>query len=355
MGGGDGSGDTLTGTVADTLADTLTDTVSDNIWRDRLVSLFFSPVGLSGELSDGLGTLPRRVLLDEMRILFLDEKGARLGAPLSGSVVMERAGDILEVGVIFEDPVGGDFSSSVSFTGAYDLGAGDEKVLSFDFSGLRPDIWHDFADNLWREYSGEGLALSGVVSGVSLPLAGAGELGFGFGELRRVEVLLSGSPGTVRVDMLYEDLLPIFAFGLGLDFSRDDLGVWRGGVVLEDMLFGALEDTGDLPVLDLEAEISASPGETFSFTGSFGLEDLSVEWLGRLWPDLYLSVARDWVEGHIEGGRLTESRVELSFSWRGRTPSNEAYGLLEDLRIDFSFADMDVRYLADFPLVSGAH
>ena len=326
------------------------ESVSENVWRDRLLSLFLSPLAES----DRVEALPARVSLQEMRLLFLDESGARLGAPLNGDILLTRAMDDLALEAVFQNPVvSDDLSSSVSLSAAYRLGGETTKTLKFNFSGFRPDVWHDLAASLWTAYSGNAGALN-FASDVALPLAGAVDLELEAGAARQVSLSLSGSPGEVRLGALYNEPLPVLAFGMSLNLARENK-TWQGQLAVTDLFIGGADDTGELPVIGLNAELSARPGTSLSFAGTLSGEDMSVEWLTRLWPRAYLSPPRTWIEERVSRGTLSDIKSEMALSWFARSPSTgSSYATLDNLEVDFSFADMDVLYLDDFPAATNA-
>ena len=254
---------------------------------------------------------------------------------------------------------------------------------SLRFSGLWPDRWYGIGERLWRAYSGRPppatLALgedgptgatARFLTGLEMSLAGAAEATFSEGAAQSVQISLSGSPGRMAVPGLYAEPMEVLAFGLSLEAERGlpeasdapragdasvagDVSGWRGRLQMEDLLLGSAEDDGDLPTLRGGWDFALRPARSLTAEGTLEIEDLSLAWLERLWPESWLEVGRGWVFTHVHDAAFPASEAAMRMSWRASGEAGERPSFaMEGMEVGFGFSGMSLSYLSAFPEVT---
>ena len=330
------------------------------------------------------------VALNDATVILQDELGVRLAPPLHADLALSQRRTGFRLQALLRDPAPQDGAVAndleLEFVrravppsggprGAAGPPAEEMYEASLRFSGLWPDRWYGIGERLWRAYSGgpppTTLALgedgptgatARFLTDLEMSLAGAAEATFSGGAAQSVQISLSGSPGRMAVPGLYAEPMEVLAFGLSLEAERGlpeagteagDAPGWQGRLQLDDLLPGSAEDDGDLPTLRGGWDFALRPARSLTAEGTLEIEDLSLAWLERLWPESWLETGRGWVFSHVHDATFPASEAAMRMSWRASGEAGERPTFaMEGMEVGFGFSGMSLSYLSAFPEVT---
>ncbi len=160
--------------------------------------------------------------------------------------------------------------------------------------------------------------------------------------LERANLQIEAGPGTLALPPVYHRprRFEHLAIALSLDVPAARLQLDRFVAA-----FGStrMEISGEarLPGADAPPELS--------YEGSF--DGLSISQLVTYWPDALAAPARRWIAEHIDAGNLAGGRMRIRL---GREAFESERLPPDTVVLDFSFADLKVRYLPPVPPLKGA-